>query len=386
VRDSSQHFNAKSSFWGPFTKNPDITDDKRKDIEEQIEQINQSILDSHKPFEVVKDRIAQTGKLLPLAAKDLVSIEAVPARIMDILARTQVKLAARTGARLPIAQHGAGTQSLSVLFLFEAFLQSRLAEAYDKDSSPILALEEPESHLHPSAIRALWTVLDKLAGQKIVASHSGDLVSAVPLTALRRLSRRNGVVKVFRVNPANFNARDLEKVAYHVRAKRGALLFARCWVLVEGETDFSLVPEFAQILGHDLDLCGVSCVEFSQCWPTPLIKVAKDLGIEWHLLADGDAAGNKYVQAAVLRKLRRMMSSTVFGIMATMRFMKRPLMRTTSPTSKPSLGMCYTQPKRSKRRSPAHPNPNLLTESWRKYARLVRQVSRIVSRMRLNKQ
>ncbi len=298
VRDASQHFQAKSAFWAPFTRNPQIADDKRQEIEEQIQQLNQSILDNHKPFEAVKDRIAQTGKLLPLAAKDLVSVEAVPARIFDMLTRTQVKIAARTGARLPISQHGSGTQSLSVLFLFEAFLQSRLAEAYDKHSEPILALEEPESHLHPSAARSLWGILEKIAGQKIIATHSGDLLATVPLSAIRRLSRKNGKVEVFRLNPTSLTQRDLEKVTYHVRAKRGALLFARCWMLVEGETDFSLIPEFAQILGYDLDLCGVSCVEFSQCWPTPLIKVARDLGIEWHLLADGDAAGTRYVQAA----------------------------------------------------------------------------------------
>jgi putative ATP-dependent endonuclease of OLD family len=298
VRDASQQFQPRAPFWGPFTKNLQMSDERRAEIEGQIEEINRSILDSHKPFDVVKEKIARAGTLLPLAPTDLVSIEAVPARIFDMLTRTQVKLAARTGAKLPIGQHGAGTQSLSVLFLFEAFLQSRLAEAYDERSEPLLALEEPESHLHPSAIRALWPVLNGLAGQKVIATHSGDLLAAVPLTALRRLSRRNGVIKSFRIDPARHSTRDLEKVAYHVRAKRGSLMFARCWLLVEGETDFSLIPEFAQILGHDLDLCGVSCVEFSQCFPPPLIKVAQDLGIEWHLLTDGDAEGLKYVNAA----------------------------------------------------------------------------------------
>lgn len=298
VRDASQHFQSKSALWAPFTKNPQISKHKQQEIEEQIEEINQSVLDSHKPFEVIKDRIAQTGKLVPLANKDLVSVEAVPARIFDMLARTQVKLGALTGARLPIAQHGMGTQSLAVLFLFEAFLQSRLADVYDKHSEPILALEEPESHLHPSAIRALWSTLDKLAGQKIIATHSGDLLAAVPLKAIRRLSRRKGKVEVFRVLDATLDAHELQKVAYHVRAKRGALLFARCWLLVEGETEFTMLPELARTLGHDFDLAGVCCVEFAQCGLKPLIKTARDLGIEWHLLADGDKAGKDYAKTA----------------------------------------------------------------------------------------
>jgi len=298
VRDASQNFQSKSALWGPFTKNPQISAEKQNEIEEQIERINQSVLDSHKPFEVIKDRIAQIGKLVPLADKDLVSVEAVPARIFDMLARTQVKLGARTGARLPVSQHGAGTQSLAVLFLFEAFLQSRLADAYDKHSEPILALEEPESHLHPSAIRALWSTLDKLAGQKIIATHSGDLLASVPLKAIRRLARRNGKVDVFQVRENTLDARELQKVTYHVRAKRGALLFARCWLLVEGETEFTMLPELARALGHDLDLAGVCCVEFAQCGLKPLVKTAQALGIEWHLLADGDTAGKEYSKAA----------------------------------------------------------------------------------------
>jgi putative ATP-dependent endonuclease of OLD family len=298
VRDASQHFHAKSSLWEPFTRNPEITDEKREEIEKQIEQINQSVLDTHKPFDVVKDRIAQTGKLLPLVNADLVSIEAVPARIFDMLARTQVKLASRTGVRLPIAQHGAGTQSLSVLFLFEAFLQSRLAEAYTMQSEPILALEEPEAHLHPSAIRALWLTLDKLAGQKIIATHSGDLLAAVPLKAVRRLAWRNGKVEVFNVKEATLDKRESEQIAFHVRAKRGSLLFARCWLFLEGESELSIIPDLAQLQKYDLELEGVCCIDFVHCPISPLIKVADDLGIAWHLLSDGDKSGLDYARTA----------------------------------------------------------------------------------------
>src|SRR5690606_12873819 len=134
------------------------------------------------------------------------------------------------------------------LFLFEAFLQSRLANTHDKHSEPILALEEPESHLHPSAIRALWSTLDRLAGQKVITTHSGDLLGAVPLPSVRRLARRNGQVEVFRLADTTLDHKEKLKVAYHVRAKRGALLFARCWLLVEGETEFSILPEFARLL------------------------------------------------------------------------------------------------------------------------------------------
>lgn len=294
VRDASQHFQSRSPFWGPFTKNPQIDEQTRNELEQQIEAINQSVLDSHAPFNEVKTQVAKAGGLVPLGANDLVSVEAIPARIFDMLSKTQVKLAAKSGAKLPITQHGAGTQSLSVLFLFEAFLNARLAEAYDEDSEPLLVLEEPESHLHPSAVRSLWNVLQSLDGQKIVATHSGELLAAVPLKSIRRLARKAGKVEVFQVKDATFTPDDERKIAYHVRAKRGNLLFAKSWLLVEGESEFWFLPEAARLLNYDFELEGVCCVEFAQCGLAPLIKLATDLGIEWHVLADGDPAGQKY--------------------------------------------------------------------------------------------
>jgi putative ATP-dependent endonuclease of the OLD family len=45
VRDAGHHFQSRSQFWGPFTKNPQIDDATRVELEEQIEAINQSVLD-----------------------------------------------------------------------------------------------------------------------------------------------------------------------------------------------------------------------------------------------------------------------------------------------------------------------------------------------------
>jgi len=298
VRDAGHHFQGRSQFWGSFTKNPQIDDATRAELEEQIEAINQIILDSHTPFDEVKTQVAKTGRLVPLASTDLVSVEAIPARIFDMLNKTQVKLAARGGAKLPITQHGAGTQSLSVLFLFEAFLNSRLAEAYDPDSEPLLTLEEPESHLHPSAVRSLWQVLSGIKGQKIIATHSGELIAAVPLHSIRRLARKAGRVEVFQVNEGTLSPDDERKINYHVRAKRGNLLFAKSWLLVEGEREFWFLPEAARLLDLDLELEGVCCVEFAQCGLAPLIKLATELGIEWHVFADGDPAGQRYATVA----------------------------------------------------------------------------------------
>jgi putative ATP-dependent endonuclease of the OLD family len=42
----------------------------------------------------------------------------------------------------------------------------------------------------------------------------------------------------------------------------------------------------------------VALVEFAQCGLPPLIKLARELGIEWHVLTDGDRAGQLYADEA----------------------------------------------------------------------------------------
>jgi putative ATP-dependent endonuclease of OLD family len=113
----------------------------------------------------------------------------------------------------------------------------------------------------------------------------------------------DGVVEEWRVREGTLRKHELRKVAYHLRARRGAACFARCWLLVEGETEYWLLPDLARLLGRDLAQEGVACVEFAQCGLVPLVKLAKALGIEWHVLADGDRAGAEY--AGLARSLLR---------------------------------------------------------------------------------
>ena len=188
---------------------------------------------------------------------------------------------------------------LAVMFLFDAFLESRLSDEYDKDAEPILAMEEPEAHLHPSAIRSLAVLLQNLKGQKLISTHSGDLLAGIPLKSIRRLAREDGEIKVYRVGDDTLSPEELDKVTYHIRAERGRLLFSRCWLLVEGQSEYRLVPEMARLAGLDLDTHGVCCFEYSQFGsPELIIRLADDLGIHWHLLADNDDEGKAYVKSA----------------------------------------------------------------------------------------
>ena len=299
LRDSAQEFRPRGQFWSPFVRSLKIDPDVRRDLEGELAELNQKVLDANDSFSAVQDRLSNTGKMVPLATDDAVGIEAIPSRLFDIMSRTQVMLSSVTGARLPIGRHGEGTQSLAVICLFDAFLQARLEDTYREHSSPILALEEPEAHLHPSATHSVAALLQELPGQKIVATHSGDLVGACPITSLRRLRRKDGEINVYRLEEGVMNEDQIRKINHHIRASRGSALFARCWLLVEGEADRLIFEGCARVLGRDLLSEGVSCIEFQQIGSVDVVtKFADSMGIEWHIVGDNDDAGNNYVEAA----------------------------------------------------------------------------------------
>lgn len=302
LRDAGKEFSRTSQFWSPFVKNSQIDEPTKADIEKQLEAINAQIIEAHGTFKGVREHLGKVQELVALGGQDVVSVDAVPARLFDMLNRTQVSIASATGARLPIGRHGEGTQSLTVLMLFDAFLKSELARKQGvKESKPIVALEEPEAHLHPNAVRALWKTIRDIDGQKLIATHSGDFLSEVDLTAIRRIYKSRGKVKVGAVAPGVLDPRDQRKFDFLVRRTRGELLFARCWLLGEGETEAILFAGVAEVLGLDLEQAGVRCVEYRLGDIDFFLDAANALGIAWHCLTDADEQGVADVKKALAR-------------------------------------------------------------------------------------
>lgn len=285
LRDAAKHFDPKGTFWRHFVRNSSVSPENRAELEASLREVNDRVVASHTSFEIAKSKLEKLQDVVPLAAGTAVSIDALPARISDMLSRTQVSLGPADGSRIPLGRHGEGTQSLAVVMLFHAFLEA------SKVSSPFLALEEPEAHLHPSAVRSLWGMLADLPGQKIVTTHSGDLLSEVPLTSIRRLARGADGIKAHRLDASTLEPHQLRQFEFHVLHSRGELLLARCWLLVEGETEMTLLPAVARRLGTSLERFSVRCVAYRQADIAVYLAVARQLGIRWCVLCDSDSQG-----------------------------------------------------------------------------------------------
>lgn len=291
-------FNVRSKFWKPFATDIKLSDAEKNELEENLMELNSKIVDKHESFQNVKEKLQNVARLMGLESKAPISIDALPAKIFDILSRTRVNIESTTGAKIPIERHGSGTQSVAVICLFEAFIQFHSEEFSSDFYEPILALEEPEAHLHPSAVKSLGNMIQSIRGQKIISTHSGELLASIPIEKIRRLRKNEGKISVYQLHKDTLNKSEQTEIDYLLRSKRDNILFGRCWFLVEGKTEVILLSECARVMDYDLFNEGIYFVEISQTNVSTLIKLAIDLGIEWFFLADGDEEGDKYVKSA----------------------------------------------------------------------------------------
>lgn len=93
-----------------------------------------------------------------------------------------------------------------------------------------------------------------------------------------------------------FNMAEICNLNTYVQRSRGEILFARKWLLYEGQSEDVILPYFAKILGKDFDASGVSGIIYrSNGSAGPFAKLAKVLSIPWVMLADNDEQGRQTV-------------------------------------------------------------------------------------------
>lgn len=140
--------------------------DVEKDLEyiaaiEKIESIQQPIFD-----ELGQTIQSTISKFLP----SVKSVKLKPLREARYSAlRREIEILVDDGSLTSLARKGDGIQSLATLALMR-----HAADESDTTTSTIIAIEEPESHLHPRTIHELRSVIEEISkkNQIVLTSHS----------------------------------------------------------------------------------------------------------------------------------------------------------------------------------------------------------------------
>ena len=195
----------------------------------------------------------------------------------------QITVIDREGFELPVERIGAGIGQVITLLANTVGSEGRL-----------FALDVPESHLHPHALRTLLGFLGDVAesNQVVIATHSplvcrgDDLLNAIVVRW-----QRNGTT-VHQLPVEAFSDVELQKLASRMGPENREFMFSRKAVLVEGDTELGALPILAHQVRQDLDRLGISLVGLGGKHFSILMKAADALGIPCAAVCDRDALMN----------------------------------------------------------------------------------------------
>ena len=253
LRDVSDEFSPRSQFWGRLLKALKIPAGLESRALRVLDLLNRRLLKADPRLQEIAETLSGATQVAARDREGGLNLRMVPLKTWDLISKAEIILRNEPDSPwLPLLRQGQGIQSLSVIFLFQAFVDHLMHELYEQDSEPVLALEEPETHLHPQAARTLWARVRALPGQKIVTTHSPYFVQHVPFRDLRlvRLTREGTQVKSL---PASFSASfpDIDGLNDIVRRSAGRLNYesASKTLTVSGSLDEST---YRDLLTH----CG----------------------------------------------------------------------------------------------------------------------------------
>jgi len=169
-------------------------------------------------------------------------------------------------------EFGTGEKQILLISFVKAY-----AETFSDDSF-ILAVEEPEAHLHPLAQRWFSNKLNTLTGdniQVVITTHSPEFLSIDNLEGFVRVYKDAGITKVIQHTAKSLADFCISNGAPSSKVKESNILnfyetktfydqlkgfFARKVILVEGDTELFALPNYFKNWGYSLLKDGVDIV------------------------------------------------------------------------------------------------------------------------------
>jgi putative ATP-dependent endonuclease of the OLD family len=187
------------------------------------------------------------------------------------------------GSATPLEQKGDGVISLATLGLLKQY-----SNPADLGRDQVLAIEEPESHLHPDAIHRVVSTLDELAlhQQVIISTHCPILVNRSSVQS--NILVRGGQAKV---------AKAIEEIREILGVRvSDNLMHAKFALVVEGDEDFiamnSILRAASPKISAQLD-SGAFAVETMTGGANLGYRLERlrSAMCSYHVLLDDDSAG-----------------------------------------------------------------------------------------------
>jgi putative ATP-dependent endonuclease of OLD family len=290
-RDLEDDLRKQGSFWRRLTEDLGLSEAEVAAIEAELTGLNEQIVSKSGVLKHLKTSLADMQKVISADSAGI-DITPVSSKLRDMSKGVDVSFATTGAQAFPLARHGMGTRSLASLLVFNAFASWRSSQAASASNQihTLLALEEPESHLHPQAQRSLFSHIKSMPGQRVVSTHSPYFAGQAELSELRLFKKRGGDTFVTKLDLSRLHKDVIRKLQQTVIDSRGDLLFAGAVVFFEGHTEESALPVWAKrYWGRSIHELGLSFARVNGTDYYPYLVLANQLEIPWYVFSDGEA-------------------------------------------------------------------------------------------------
>lgn len=302
-RDVVEDMKQRTSYLGKILA--DVSENYSKEdikqLEETIEKLNNDAVEKSDILATVQKALEGIDSAMDRTGSK-VSITPFAKKIRDLNKNISIQYGELENG-FTMDYHGMGTRSWSSLLAFKAFItqNAKIAKTEGNMFFPIMAIEEPEAHLHPNAQKKLYSQINEIPGQKIISTHSPYIAACADLKEIRGLYKKSDLIKCGALDLNKLNVDDQRKIKQKVINTRGEIFFSKALVLFEGETEEEALPILAEkyfgneVLGIGIDFIGVGGAGNYG----PFLQFAEALCIPWYILSDGEEKPIKDLTKAV---------------------------------------------------------------------------------------
>lgn len=308
-RDVVDDLRSRSSVWSKLISDPGLSEAVIQEIEDGLSALNETIVTQSAVLSHVEGHLHTVAGILQCNDEGI-SITPVARHLRDLSRGMDVRFSTAGAASFPMAKQGMGTRALITMLLFRAYMTWKQKQGEDEALHPFVSLEEPEMHLHPHAQRALFQQIRKIPGQKLVSTHSPYVSSQANVTEFLHFTKNDSETRVSWCDAVDrqsgaelLSAEDVRRIDREVLNTRGDIVFCRCLVLFEGETEEQAIPAFATgywpTHPHEF---GISFVGVGGSGKyLPFLRLAKAFSIPWVILSDGETEALRALDAALVK-------------------------------------------------------------------------------------
>lgn len=214
-------------------------------IQDALADLSDALAASTALGQLRTDLAVQLTSLFPDSiTKNNVTIDLPTSSVDEPLADLDVQIDRGKG-KSPLAAQSDGLRSLAVVAV----------QLLSKSSAKILAIDEPEIHLHPRGQANLANLLAHSPGQRLLATHAPAVLAQFPpqhAVAVVADGARQLPIASFSGDPKRLQHWWIEAALEPLTANRV--------IFVEGVSDRIIVKAVAELLNKNLDRMGVSVV------------------------------------------------------------------------------------------------------------------------------